>query len=106
MDTQLTHDNMVLTKPQLTEDFADINNSINNYIQSLDIAGKQQLSDELINRYRFAIAMLTSALERRESRGAHTREDYPDTLEEYRRTSVIKWSGNHLDYMFSTAGMK
>ena len=84
----------------------NINNSINNYIQSLDIAGEQQLSDELINRYRFAIAMLTSALERRESRGAHTREDYPDTLEEYRRTSVIKWSGNHIDYILSTSGTK
>ena len=84
----------------------NINNSINNYIQSLDIAEEQKLSDELINRYRFAIAMLTSALERRESRGAHTREDYPDTLEEYRRTSVIKWSGNHLDYNLSTSGTK
>ncbi len=83
-----------------------INNCINNYIQSLDIAKEQQLSDELINRYRFSIAMLNSALERRESRGAHTREDYPDTLEEYRRTSVIKWSGNHIDYILSTSGTK
>ena len=84
----------------------NINNCINNYIQSLDIAKEQQLSDELINRYRFSIAMLNSALERRESRGAHTREDYPDTLEEYRRTSVIKWSGNHIDYILSTSGTK
>ncbi len=35
-----------------------------------------------------AEAMLLSALNRKETRGAHTRLDYPDTKEEYRKTTV------------------
>ncbi len=76
----------------------NINNSINDFIKGSGVGTDQQISDELVSRYRFSLAMLKSALERRESRGAHTREDYPDTLEEYRRTSVVRWSGNHIDY--------
>ena len=39
-------------------------------------------------RLMLAKAMIISAKERRESRGAHYREDYPDTLEEFRKTAV------------------
>lgn len=44
---------------------------------SLNTAEKQRLN--------FAKAILMSALERRESRGAHTRSDFPDASEEYKR---------------------
>ncbi len=56
------------------------------------------ISDELMCRYRFTLAILKSALERKESRGAHTRRDYPKTLKEYRGTSVTRWNGSQIDY--------
>lgn len=40
------------------------------------------------NRLLLAEAMLLSALERKESRGAHYREDYPDKNEAFRKTTV------------------
>ncbi len=36
-------------------------------------------------------AMLLSALNRKESRGAHVRTDYPETLDEYRKISVAEY---------------
>ena len=56
------------------------------------------ISDELMCRYRFSLAILRSALERKESRGAHTRRDYPRTIKEYRGTSVTRWNGSLIDY--------
>ena len=38
-----------------------------------------------------AEGMLRAAMERKESRGAHTREDYPDTSDEYRRITLIDY---------------
>lgn len=35
-------------------------------------------------------AMVLSALERKESRGAHTRSDFPDTLEDFKKTTVAR----------------
>jgi len=36
-----------------------------------------------------ARALVRSALERRESRGAHVRSDFPETSEDFRRTTVV-----------------
>ncbi|MBR2283892.1 MAG: FAD-binding protein [Ruminococcus sp.] len=52
------------------------------------------------NRLRLAEAMLLSALERRESRGAHYREDYPEKREEYRRTTVAELKGGRTEISF------
>ncbi len=47
------------------------------------------------NRLLLAEAMLLSALERKESRGAHYREDYPDKDENFRKTTVSECDENH-----------
>lgn len=55
----------------------------------LDLRAPGQ-SDELKARLLLAEATLRCALERRESRGAHTRLDCPDTLEAYHRTTTVR----------------
>ena len=36
-------------------------------------------------------AMIESALCRKESRGAHLRSDFPDTLEDFQKTTMLRW---------------
>src|SRR5262249_21339006 len=50
---------------------------------------RQPALQEIRNLVTVGRALLTSATARRESRGAHTRTDYPDTLDEFRRRLVI-----------------
>jgi aspartate oxidase len=42
-------------------------------------------------RINFALAMLYSALNRKESRGAHYRSDYPKLTDEYKKTTIAKY---------------
>ena len=58
-----------------------------NRIRELRAPGQ---SDELKARLLLAEAILRCAEVRRESRGAHTRLDYPDTLEEFHRTTAVR----------------
>ena len=48
-------------------------------------------------RYQLARAMLLSAENRKESRGAHYRIDYPDTDDIYRKTTVATYSNGAID---------
>ncbi len=50
----------------------------------------------IANRCVLAKACLLSALERKESRGAHNRLEYPETSEEYEKASVCKYHDNDI----------
>ena len=52
------------------------------------------------NRLRLAEAMLKSALERRESRGAHYREDFPDKEEAFRKPTVAMQKNGEIQIEF------
>ena len=56
---------------------------------ALDIARRQTTDHELRNLGTVAQALITAALVREESRGAHTRTDFPDTLDMWRIRSVL-----------------
>ena len=59
------------------------------------------MSDEFEARYYLSEAMLLSALERRESRGAHTRLDWPETSDEFRKITVVRRKGNNTEITFA-----
>ncbi len=51
-----------------------------------------------------AKAILLSAQERKESRGAHFREDYPETKKEYQKCSVAQWKDGEILIRFEKEG--
>ena len=56
-------------------------------------AGAKMMTDVFANRYLLAKAMLLSALNREESRGAHTRTDFPEKDDaHFKKTTVVKCS--------------
>lgn len=57
-------------------------------------------------RCRLGEALLRSALNRKESRGAHLRSDCPGEHEEYRKTTVAVWNGDHIDVTLRDIGEK
>lgn len=59
-------------------------------------SGTSRISDELSARKLLAKAMLLSALSRRESRGAHTRKDFPEKDAAYRKTTVAAAKGDEI----------
>lgn len=58
-------------------------------LEELSSLEKLELSRAMSAQLLLARAILLCALERRESRGAHTRRDYPDTDETFRKTTKV-----------------
>ena len=55
---------------------------------------------EFINMIDIAEIIVKTALQRKESRGAHYRDDYPSELEEYKKNSFAKILKNKLQIDF------
>ena len=64
-------------------------------LKNLDVSYKKQYNTELvtalevINMVEICILIVKSAIIRRESRGAHYRSDFPETLDEWKKSIVI-----------------
>ena len=66
-------------------------------IETMDISGG---SDELSGIFNLSRAVIKCAMERKESRGAHYRTDYPDTLDEYRKITVCRQDNGDISISF------
>ena len=64
--------------------------TLENAIEDIDSIEKNDYSDEMRVRLKLSKAMLMCALNRRESRGAHVRADYPETDKSYQKTTVVR----------------
>ncbi len=70
--------------------------SISNSIRQIDELLKSDLNQAQYAKTILAKAMLMSALKRKESRGAHYREDYPETNDDLRKTAVASYKDDIL----------
>ena len=62
------------------------------------------ISKELIQRFILSEAMIKSALQREESRGAHFRSDHPERKEEYKKTSIARITDHNIITSFEEIG--
>ena len=61
---------------------------------------REHLAPEERNRILLVSAMVMSALERRESRGAHIRSDYPDARPEFQKSTATYFDGKQVRIRF------
>ena len=99
----------VIGAPQTFEYFKLIQDRILNFTAGHSRAGKKELekmmeendlTQEEKDKIRLGIAMVRSALERRESRGAHQRLDAPETCREFCKTTVAAFDGRQVTVRF------
>ena len=76
--------------------------SIKGALEKLRALQAPGYSGELSSRLLLARAMLLCALERKESRGAHTRTDYPEQREEFRKTTAVQYRDGEIRIEYRT----
>ena len=65
-----------------------------------ELSRKNNINDIDKSRLELSKAMVISAIERKESRGAHSRSDYPETKPEYRRHSITALKNGKITHYF------
>lgn len=64
------------------------------------ILGNKRFKDSCI----LGEAIILSALNRRESRGAHQRSDFPEELQEYQKTTLARYTKEGIQISFEAIG--
>ena len=74
--------------------------SIKEAINKIDEVLESKLTNAEKEKAVFAKAMLLAALNRKESRGAHYRKDYPTSDDNYKKTTLISYDGQiNIEYL-------
>lgn len=82
---------IIRNEKNLNEGLKELLNIKNNTLKELDVKESKQYNNELqeaieiINMVEIAILTVKSAILRRESRGAHYREDFPETKDNWKK---------------------
>ena len=75
---------------------------IDEAIKNIRVLRDKSNNEADIKRINVALAMLNSAKARKESRGSHFRSDFPDTLDEYKKTTVSELVNNEIVISFES----
>ena len=78
---------------------------ISNAIEEIISLREGIRSDEGLHRLFLTEAMLRSALERRETRGAHVRTDYPETSDDMRKLTIAEFNDDRIFVSFKESCM-
>ena len=78
----------------------------------IDIASRIRYDSSVLEYFNYSLpailnlakATMLSALERKESRGAHIRSDYPEASDEYAAGSLIMYNGGQFDITYDREG--